>query len=71
MVSLVLLSQKIWVNQLQNVQLLLGKDYFYQNKNPKLRSAHGLIFVKEMTVDEFLGHARELEKSAEGDINLD
>ncbi len=65
------LSQKIWVNQLQNVQLLLGKDYFYQNKNPKLRSAHGLIFVKEMTVDEFLGHARELEKSAEGDINLD
>ncbi len=66
-----LLSQKIWVDQLKNVQLLLGKDYFYQNTNPKIRSAHGLIFVKEMTVEEFLGHARELEKSAEGDINLE
>ncbi len=65
------LSQRIWVDQLKSVQLLLGKDYFYQNKNPKLRAAHGLIFVKEMSVDEFLGHARELEKSTEGDIKLD
>ncbi len=65
------LSQRIWVDQLKAVQLLLGKDYFYQNKDPKIRSAHGLIFVKEMTVDEFLGHARELEKSTEGDVKLD
>jgi glucosamine-6-phosphate deaminase len=65
------LSQRIWVDQLKTVQLLLGKDYFYQNKNPKLRSAHGLIFVKEMTVEEFLGYARELEKSTEGEIKLD
>lgn len=65
------LSQKIWVDQLKTVQLLLGKDYFYQNKNPKIRAAHGLIFVNEMSVDEFLVHARELEKSTEGDIKLD
>jgi len=65
------LSQKVWVDQLGAIQLLLGKDYFYQNSNPKLRSAHGLIFLKEMTVDEFLGQARELEKSTEGgDIKI-
>jgi glucosamine-6-phosphate deaminase len=64
------LSQKIWVEQLSAVQLLLGKDYFYQHDNFKLRSAHGLIFLKEMTVDEFLNHARELEKSTEGNIQL-
>jgi glucosamine-6-phosphate deaminase len=61
-----MLSQKIWVEQLQTVQLLLGKDYFYMNDNPDLRSCHGLLFFKEMTVDEFLKHARKLEKSMEG-----
>lgn len=64
------LSQRIWVQQLEAIQLLLGKDYFYQNPNPKLRAAHGLIFLNEMSLDEFLVHARELEKSTEGDIKL-
>ena len=64
------LSQKIWGEQLSSIQLLLGKDYFYQNENPKLRACHGLIFLKEMSVDEFLTHARKLEKSTEGDIQL-
>jgi glucosamine-6-phosphate deaminase len=59
-------AQRIWVNQLKDVQLLLGKEFFYQNANPRVRASHGLIFYKEMTVDVFLGYARELKKSAEG-----
>ena len=64
------LAQKIWVDQLSSLQLLLGKDFFYQNENPRLRSSHGLIFMKEMSVDEFLKHARELEKTTEGNIQI-
>ena len=64
------LTQKIWVEQLSSIQLLLGKDFFYQNENPKIRSSHGLIFLKEMSVDEFLKSARELEKTTEGKIQL-
>ena len=60
------LAQKIWVEQLKDIQLLLGKNYFYQNTHPKIRATHGLIFLREMSVDEFLGHARELKKSMEG-----
>jgi len=60
------LEQKIWVEQLKNVQFLLGKDYFYQHSDPRIRASHGLIFLKEMGIDEFLTHARELEKSIEG-----
>lgn len=60
------LVQKIWDEQLSEVQYLLGKDYFYQNMNPKLRSCHGLIYLKEMSVDEFLTYARALEKTTEG-----
>jgi glucosamine-6-phosphate deaminase len=60
------LAQRIWVNQLKSIQLLVGKDFFYENTNPRLRSAHGMIFLNEMTVDEFLKHAQRLEKSIEG-----
>ncbi|MGQ1784547.1 glucosamine-6-phosphate isomerase [Saccharicrinis sp. GN24d3] len=60
------LAKNIWVEQLDNVQYLLGKDYFYTNENPNIRASHGLIFIKEMNVEEFLDQARELEKSMEG-----
>ena len=61
------LSQQIWVEQFKRVQLILGKDFFYQHESPKIRATHGMIFHKEMKVDEFLIHARELEKSMEGE----
>lgn len=60
------LSIQIWVEQLRTVQLLLGKPFFYQNESPRLRTTHGLLFFREMNVDEFLSSARALEKSMEG-----
>lgn len=62
------LSQQIWVDQFKRVQLILGKDFFYDNESPKVRATHGMIYHKEMTPEEFLRHARELEKSMEGEI---
>ena len=61
------LSQQIWVEQFKKVQLILGKDFFYENDSPKIRCTHGMIYHKEMKLDEFLLHARELEKSIEGE----
>jgi glucosamine-6-phosphate deaminase len=60
------LSQKIWVEQFKRVQLILGKDFFYEHNSPKLRSTHGMVFHKEMELSEFLQHARDLEVSMEG-----
>ncbi len=60
------LSRQIWVEQFKRVQLILGKDFFYDNESPKIRATHGMIFYREMSIDEFLEHARELEKSTEG-----
>ncbi len=60
------LTQKIWVEQLKDIQLVLGKDYFYLHKHPKVRISHGLLYFKELSVKDFLSHARELEKSMEG-----
>lgn len=60
------LTKRIWVEQLRQIHLLVGKNTFYQSKNPRTRSANGLLYFKEMSVDEFLTNARELEKSMEG-----
>ena len=61
------LSQKVWVEQFKQVQLILGKDFFYENESPKIRGTHGMVYHKEMKLNEFLEHARELEKSVEGE----
>ncbi|HVN59443.1 MAG TPA: hypothetical protein VMT63_14180 [Bacteroidales bacterium] len=61
------LSQKTWVEQFKRVQLILGKDFFYENESPKIRATHGMTYHIEMTVDQFLNQARELEKSTEGE----
>ena len=65
------LSQKNWVDQFKRIQLILGKDFFYENESPKIRATHGMIYYREMKTDEFLTHARELEKSMEGDMLYD
>ena len=60
------LVQKIWVEQIQTLQLVLGRDFWYQNNHPRLRAAHGALFLKELSVDEFLTEARRLEEFIEG-----
>jgi glucosamine-6-phosphate deaminase len=62
------LSQKIWVDQLKTLQLLLGKNYFYEHGSPRMRTSHGMLMFKEMTIPEFLQSARELAKSMEAVI---
>ena len=63
-----LLAQKIWVEQLKQIQLLMGKEFFYKNDKLLLKATHGLIYFKEMNVEEFIQQARELEKTVEGVI---
>ena len=60
------LSQNIWVKQHKDLQLLLGRDYWYQNKNPHLRAVHGVVNLKEMNVNQFLSVARKLKQQMEG-----
>ena len=51
------LAESIWVKQYKDIQLILGKDFFYGNAHPLIRATHGLLFLKEMTVEEFLEEA--------------
>lgn len=62
------LTQKRWVEQMRQIQLLLGKNFFYENNNTLLRATHGLIYIKEMNVEEFLTATSELEELMEGNL---
>jgi glucosamine-6-phosphate deaminase len=59
------LAQKVWVDQFKEIQLLVGKDFFYENDQPLIRATHGLIFYKELSIDEFLAEANELARRTE------
>jgi glucosamine-6-phosphate deaminase len=56
------LAQKIWVDQHNQLLLLLGKDFFYNSPNPMLKRAYGAIFLKDMTYKEFSEHIRGVRR---------
>jgi glucosamine-6-phosphate deaminase len=62
------LTQRIWFEQHKQIQLLLGKDFFYQNESPLLRATHGMVFHRDLNVEQFLEEAFKLEKSVIGII---
>lgn len=53
------LAESIWVKQLRDIQFLLGKDFFYQNKSALIRATHGMLMLNNYSVDEFLKIIRE------------
>lgn len=59
------LAQRIQVEQYGMVKTCLGKDYFLKNDHPRLRAARGMIFLKEMELDEFYDMVRDLKKVTE------
>lgn len=59
------ISKKTWIKQLQDIQLILGKDYFYEHPRQLIRSTHGLVFIKDMSVDEFIAISEEMRRRSE------
>jgi glucosamine-6-phosphate deaminase len=59
------LAQKIQVEQYGMIKICLGKDFFLKHQHPRLRAARGMIFLKEMTLQEFYSKVRELKKVTE------
>ncbi|MDP2039477.1 MAG: glucosamine-6-phosphate deaminase, partial [Ignavibacteria bacterium] len=59
------LTQKIQVDQYQKICTCIGKNYFVNNQIPRARAAHGMLFLKELSVEEFYQHSIELKKQVE------
>ena len=59
------LAQKVQADQYDIIRTCLGKDYFICHKNPRVRAAKGMVFIKELTVKEFYQHSMRLKKLTE------
>lgn len=59
------LAEQIWVKNYKDVQLILGKNFFYENTHPLIRATHGLIFLKEMTANGFVDLAESMKSIME------
>lgn len=60
------LTQRNWFEQHKQIQFLLGKNFFYENSSPLIRATHGMVYLRELNVQEFLEEASKLGKSMEG-----
>ena len=59
------LVQKINVEQYNILRESLGKDFFLKHEHPRMRAAKGVCFLRELTLDEFYKHTRDLKKITE------
>ncbi len=59
------LAQKIQVEQYQKIKICLGREWFYENPSPLIRATRGLVFLNEMSLQEFYQTSRELKKAVE------
>ncbi len=59
------LAQAIQVEQHQRLKVNLGGDFWYNNDHPRLRAAHGVLFLKEMNLEDFYSRARALRDVTE------
>jgi glucosamine-6-phosphate deaminase len=61
------LTDMIHREQFAELKILLGADYFAKNSIPELRNAAGFVFINQMTLNDFLRRAEDLQPA----INLE
>ena len=54
------LAQKTWVQQFNDLTALLGKGLFYNDDHPMMRRAYGIIYLRDMSCDEFFKETEEI-----------
>ncbi len=59
------LSQNVLAEQYKTIRLCLGRDFFIKHEIPRVRAAHGMVYLKELTLDEFFTKSIELKKLTE------
>jgi glucosamine-6-phosphate deaminase len=59
------LAQKIQVDQYQTLKICLGREWFHENPSPLIRATRGLVFLREMDLDEFYLSSRRLKQMLE------
>ncbi len=59
------LGQRNMADQYNTIKLCLGRDFFLNHESPRVRAAHGMVYLKELSLDEFYTQSIELKKLTE------
>jgi len=59
------MSQRVQVQQYDMIETCLGYEWFHNHPSPLIRAARGLVFLREMTVQELLAESRALRQQTE------
>jgi len=59
------MSQKVHVEQYGVIETCLGYEWFHTHPSPLIRASRGLVFLREMSLNQLLDESRALRKQAE------
>jgi len=59
------LAQKIQVEQYQKLKTCLGRVWFNEHPSPLIRATRGIVFLKELTLDELDNYSSALRQATE------
>jgi glucosamine-6-phosphate deaminase len=59
------LAQRVQVEQYGLIETCLGYEWFHKHASPAVRASRGLVFLKEMTVEELVQESMALREIAE------
>jgi len=59
------MSQRVQVQQYDILEACLGYEWFHKHPSPLIRAARGLVFLKEMPLQQLLEESRALRKQTE------
>ncbi len=59
------LARKIQVKQFEQVKTFLGEDFFVQNEDHGIRACRGIVYLRDMSLNEFYSKSEQLRHIAE------
>merc|ERR1719333_1716163 len=59
------MSQKVQVEQYQILEQCLGYEWFHTHTSPLIRATRGLVFLREMSLEQLLDESRALRQQTE------
>jgi glucosamine-6-phosphate deaminase len=59
------LAQRIQVDQYRMLKSCLGRSYFHEHPSALIRATRGMVFLKQMNLDEFYTKSRQLRERTE------
>eukprot|EP00971_Amphidinium_carterae_P064115 1269490-Amphidinium_carterae.1 len=59
------MSQRVQVEQYDMMETCLGYDWFHKHSSPLIRAARGLVFLREMSLEDLASESRSLRKQTE------